>query len=620
MHSMPVVALPDLLRDTRAFPWAIFDLIREPLAQGCGIRLASTPDSDLPSALAEGFEVSEFCRLAGVTADDVNGGWHRGYHRLPAVAATYLAAHMPADACVLACEAADWLIAFCRDRHIPCLDIRPAPLRFGRDLYMALRTEQASWYARIEPYGVSDEELRLEAGILGANVRMHKRRLEEAGRFDFSLPADSLVFIGQAPYDASLLDPQGQPLKVDDYAQQIRELAADRPFFHKAHPMATAFADQERSALARIVGRPVQTFSQNAYQLMTCADVGLVGISSGMLQEARWFDCPATLLFKPCVALRADAPARGEHFQMVHFASLLAPSFWHALLTPEGPLPVLGELPSISHHHARQTFDQWWDYSKVLTWQRAIPYESFNRHGGVALRERLDALERRVSPDLLAVANEPDEPWVRCKRWMLARFIAQPSQFGQGQLYQSHEEWAIAGQRPTLYRLLRYGVQRLLEPSASVLEIGCDIGLIGMALSPDIARYTGLENNEVLVDIARTVAAHRGIVNCEYVRQSPLDYRQDHPSASFDLVCALATAEPAEPTPVAVLTAFTQAGGLLLVESQGSAEPAFDAYLGELLRAGFASLERGLIRDDGKAPRTFCLLRKLHCAEEPNHE
>ena len=53
---------------------------------------------------------------------------------------------------------------------------------------------------------------------------------------------------------------------------------------------------------------------------------------------------------------------------------------------------------------------------------------------------------------------------------------------------------------------------------------------------------------------------------------------------------------------------------------QGSAEPAFDAYLGELLRAGFASLERGLIRDDGKAPRTFCLLRKLHCAEEPNHE
>lgn len=240
------------------------------------------------------------------------------------------------------------------------------------------------------------EELRLEAALLAANVRMHRRHLEEARDYRFDDLDGCLLFVGQAPYDASLLAPDGRSLRCEDFAERLRQLCAGRRLLHKAHPLAPDFAGQERQALERISGQSVSVCQQNAYQILSGEDdIQLVGISSGLLQEAPWFDKTAHVLFQPFVPL-AGMPGATEGrqpFRQVRFQSFLAPAFWHRVLAPERPAPRLAALPELAHHHAREVLDHWWDYSKVLTWERTLPYEAFMRGGGAAHRQRLAALE-----------------------------------------------------------------------------------------------------------------------------------------------------------------------------------------------------------------------------------
>lgn len=611
MLALNIVYVTDLLRNTRAFPQALFDLMREPIWQGCGLRVKSLLANDATHGCGKRFDLPHFRALAGACDDDLDGSWHRAYHQLPLAAETYLAGHLPENTLVLGFESAHWLTEFCRARHLPLLDVRPSPLRFARDLYMALRANDAELFQRISEFTVSESELRLEASLLSANVRLQQERLVEAGRYRFELPARSLVFIGQAPSDASLLGPVGIPYSVGDFAERLGHLAADRVLLYKPHPMSAASAELEREALQGITAGPVQLCLQNAYQLLSShQDVELVGISSGLLQEAVWFDRPAHVLFQPFVPLVAPgAHGPAHHYQQVHFANWSSPGFWHALLTPQRSAPPLAALPSIAHNHARQTFDTWWDYGKVMTWERSLPYESFIRSGGGLLRDRLDTLERRLQP-MVEVRPDEDDHWSCCKRWMLARFLAQPEQFGRGTLYQGHEEWGISGQRPTVMRLLRYGLHGVVNRQSRVLEIGCDIGLLGLALSSDIAAYTGLESNPVLVEIASKVAEQRGIGNCQFLARDLQAFAAGNGGLTFDLVCAFAGPQGPAAHPAATLAALVAEHGVLALESGGPQDDGFPARLAAVLRQGFVVLRHGRIQDDGVTPRAFYLLRK----------
>ena len=321
--------------------------------------------------------------------------WSTTYHRISDSAVNYLFDHLPANHLLLSFEIPHWLARACTERGVDFLDLRPSPLRFGRDLYIALRCTSKILVNRIDALGVCDEELRLEAALLGANVRMHDARLENERGFTFENLDDALIFVGQAPYDASLLAPDGRSLRCTDFADELRELCRGRRLLHKPHPFALEFAHEERTALERITGQMPQPCQQNAYQILSSEDdVVLVGISSGMLQEASWFNKTAHLLYQPFVPLVApDAAATPDAYQQIHFQTLLSPAFWHQVLAPERPAPRLARLPPVAHNHARETIDQWWDYSKVMTWERAFPYESFMRGGGAVLRQRIEALE-----------------------------------------------------------------------------------------------------------------------------------------------------------------------------------------------------------------------------------
>lgn len=395
MRFDSVLCIADPLRNTHIFPEGILDLVREPILQGTGMDIGHPPGSHRPHAFLPGFSLERFRTLASPDGDWASC-WASTYFELPRPALEYFVSHIPPGSLLLGLEIPAWLLGACIAGDIPFIDIRTSPLRFGRDLYIALRTNHPDLYRRIDAESVSVEELRLEAAGLAANVRMHRRRLEEAGQAGFSL-GRSLVFIGQAPYDGSLLSETGVPLRCEDYLPELMERLDGRRLIHKPHPFSPAFGATERATLEAACGVPVSTCHQNAYQVLTSDDdVELIGLSSGLLQEAAWFKTPAHTLYRPFVPLAMPDEFDLQRFQQVHFAHVCAPGFWHRLLAPTRQAPALDRLPDIPMHFGRQTLDLWWDYSKVLTWQRSLPNESFQRGGGQLLRNELAQLQQTV--------------------------------------------------------------------------------------------------------------------------------------------------------------------------------------------------------------------------------
>lgn len=614
-----IALLPDLLREVPAFPEGFFDMIREPIRQGCGIDIGAPPSAGLPGGMGAGFDIDRFRQLALADA----GVWSSRYHQIPALARDYLLQHLRHCDFLFAFEMPPWLAALCTEQRLPFLDIRVSPLRFGRDLYIALRCSEPALVARIAAQAVPGEELRMEAALLAANVRMHQRRMEDERGYAFTDLAGALVFVGQAPYDASLLAADGRSLRCGDFAERLRQLCASRRLLYKPHPFAGTFAQEERAALAQITGQVATLCPQNAYQILsTRDDVELVGISSGLLQEAAWFDKAAHTLFQPFVALADVAPHDPQAYHQIHFKTFLAPGFWHRVLTPERGPPRLAELPALAHHHARETLDQWWDYSKVLTWERSLPYEAFIRNGGARLRERVDALEHAApasSPLAAAMrAAAPDAgEWQRCLDAIQHRIAQQPLQFGRGQLYQGHESWNVPGQRPTLRRLAEYRVDSWLPSHAKVLDIGCNIGMFGLTLAPAIDSYHGIDHTAALIDIAQALAAARRIDNCTFECN---DFAAFVAGARqrYDVILSFAVhvwiGMPLDDY-AAILHRLLAPGGRLVLESNNLAsnDKDFFANIQYFVNAGFRVHSRGLLKDDGIIERAFYVFER--CAE-----
>lgn len=501
-----IICMPDLLRGTRNFPEAFFDLVREPIQQGAGIAIGYPPGGKKPHGLKPGFDLAEFRARAGmppsIFADDParQTHWTANYHCVTDSAIDYLFQYMPARHLLLAFEIPPWLERACIARDVEFLNLAVSPLRFGRDLYVALRCSSEILRQRIAPLCVPCEELRLEAALLGANVRMHRLRMEIERNYHFESLDDALVFVGQAPYDASLLAPNGSSLRCTDYADTLRTLSQGKILRYKPHPFAPDFSRQECIALQRITGQTPSICNQSAYQILSSEDdVELVGISSGLLQEAAWFGKKSHTLFQPFVPLAKEGELSDSAYLQMHFKTLLSPDFWHRVLAPQRPAPRLAALPDVAHSHARALLDHWWDYSKVLTWERALPHESFMRGGGAAMRQRIETLEQMGRTWL----NEDEAPLLCAdvENLLKDRGVVERKIGGVSltlHLEHPHERRYAACLKAPLrypqYDIDKMFIQRFIQTGDIVLDGGANIGLTALHfLEQGAARVVAVE-------------------------------------------------------------------------------------------------------------------------------
>lgn len=400
MYFSNILYLPDLLKPINAFPKYIFNLIKEPVRQGCGIDIGPKNWKDGKHSMLPGFELKKYEDLLRQSSSENSRSlWSATYHNIPQAAADYFFSHIQ-DNTLLLC---DWmspgLRLACQERNIDFLDIRISPLRFGRDLYIALNTSHPELRQRIAKQAITDDEIRLDAGLLNANMCAHRARLSTRLRHMFDLEG-KLIYLWQPHWDLNLLKPDGYVHHFRDFADQLHSLARHRELLFMmdfSHAPSTTLADQARQALSSLLEKTVQACPQSLYQILSAdEDVQLVGINTSRLQEAEWFDKKAHFLTPFATPLTTSDLPEQEGYLQVHFQDLFAPAFWHQLLNPTAPPPRVPQLPSLDRHLGRELLDSWGDYEKVLHWERGLPWMAFERSGGRVLRSRIAALEKQL--------------------------------------------------------------------------------------------------------------------------------------------------------------------------------------------------------------------------------
>jgi len=411
MHFSNVVCLLHVLSPWRAKADGFFDFVREPIRQGCGIDIGYAPGK-MPSRLHPGFDLAEFRALAQqnceASPDDL---WLATYHRMPDAALDYLFAHLPDGALILSSEIPPWLRQACQDRQQPYLDVRQSPLGFGRDSFMALDTNDDTLRQRLGGHAISDDELRLEASLLTANMRIHRAQLAESLRHVFNLDG-ALLYLWQMPWDTSLLQPDGRVLHISDFAAQLKGLAQGRQllFFRDFNDTyAAQLYERECAALCTLLGQQVKFCPQNIYQsLAGLDDSELVSINATAHQEAAYFDKKSHAFAPPITPLASSAQQPG--YLQVHFQDFLAPDFWHQMLAPHAAPPRIPRLPALDRQHARESMNDWGDYEKVLTWERSLPWNAYRRLGGIVTNRRIAALEKHMTSLTQAMQQAASAP------------------------------------------------------------------------------------------------------------------------------------------------------------------------------------------------------------------
>ena len=398
MRFTNIVCLLHIFSPWRAKADGFFDFVREPIRQGCTVDIGYAPGK-MPSRLDPGFDLAQFRALAqqncSASPDDL---WLATYHQMPGAALDYLFAHLPDGALILSSEMPPWLRHACEGRQQPFLDIRQSPLGFGRDSFIALDTNDATLRQRLGSHAISDEELRLEASLLSANMRIHRAQLAESLRHVFNLDG-TLLYLWQMPWDTSLLQPDGRVLHISDFAEQLKALAQGRQllFFRDFNDSYTAqLYERECAALSALLDQQVRFCPQNIYQSLTGLDDSeLVSINAAAHQEAAYFDKKSHAFAAPVTPLAAFVQQPG--YLQVHFQDLLAPAFWHQMLAPQAAPPRIPQLPPLDRQHARESMNDWGEYEKVLTWERSLPWNAYRRLGGIVANRRIAALEKSMT-------------------------------------------------------------------------------------------------------------------------------------------------------------------------------------------------------------------------------
>ena len=347
MHIDRIVHIDDLLRNeflpARGF---IYGCIAEPLRQAFSTSVPNPSHFPAERGLDASFEHSHFLQLCAVS-------WRAGYRNIPVAAQEYLLSHIPPDALVIGYEMPPWLRNLLDAARIWRIDLRISPLRFARDLVLAVDAKTPGaiaideWSSRIE------RKVRIDAGLMRAAVQHNTPN-------DPSLPGGEsrVVFVGQTESDASLIDDLGRVVRIEDYADKLRSFVGTREIGYARHPYAGNYGKTERHRLSRLIGRNVDQEERSLYDLMASRErIFFISLSSGAIQEAAYFEQDAEFLFRAvCPMSRNGSPG----YRFATFSDVTSPEYWRACMTGASYAGFDGPMPE---NLMRRLHNIWWGYS-----------------------------------------------------------------------------------------------------------------------------------------------------------------------------------------------------------------------------------------------------------------
>lgn len=210
--------------------------------------------------------------------------------------------------------------------------------------------------------------------------------------------------------------------------------------------------------------------------------------------------------------------------------------------------------------------------------------------------------------------DEVRDTWLECKLKIYSIFSRRSQQFGKDQsFYQGNEKWGLPGQRPTMLRLATYGLEKWLRPEDEVLDIGCNIGCLGIEVAKNVKTYTGFDNNPDLIEISEILSEFHAIKNCHFLSCDFNDFLGKN-NKKYDFVFSFAVHSwiglPMNEY-AKILKSMIKPEGFVLVESHDlkTSREKFMKDMRFFIEEGFVLMDRGDIKDDDVIARSFFIFK-----------
>lgn len=185
--------------------------------------------------------------------------------------------------------------------------------------------------------------------------------------------------------------------------------------------------------------------------------------------------------------------------------------------------------------------------------------------------------------------------------------------FGHFQPYQSMEIIGLDGERPTFYRIYKYGLKALLRKNSKVLDIGCNTGFMDLMLASQVESITGIEYDATLVNIADMVKDYLGIKNCSFINSDFSKWIIDNVKC-YDVIFSFAIHHWIDMNAaeyVNCLCSLLNENGRIIFESHGKGtDEKYELCCECFEQKGLFILKDGTIKDDGIIEREFRIYGK----------
>ena len=106
-----------------------------------------------------------------------------------------------------------------------------------------------------------------------------------------------------------------------------------------------------------------------------------------------------------------------------------------------------------------------------------------------------------------------------------------------GYFYQGWDRIKASGARSTEARFESYGLADLLTEDMTVLDVGCNVGFLAMAVAERVKHVDAVELNPYLVAIGKDVSEFLGIENVTFHQMDFLEFK---PGGNYSLIMSFA--------------------------------------------------------------------------------
>ena len=270
-----------------------------------------------------GFSKQRFYSLMKLEYKEEN--WAKIYDAEPTSKATeYVEKFIPKDSFILSYEISPILIKIFDIIKVNYIDIRISSIKYLDDLIFGFKTNNHQIFNKLSKYKTPEDQYFFEASLIKSrNIVTNNINLEE----------NSALFLEQTVSDASLIK-NDRILNILDFKNQFIQKTKDfNVIYYKKHPY-----QNHNSTDYKFITKfkNVKLIDGNIYKILSNESIKeCFSISSGVLQEAQYFNKKIDYFFKPMYDFLKDEESDFSDKKYISvYNKALEPNFWSDILSP----------------------------------------------------------------------------------------------------------------------------------------------------------------------------------------------------------------------------------------------------------------------------------------------